>query len=523
MYYKTESYIGSEYAGKELYEAGLTPVYVSDNPILNAQHVLFEAAKAYHYGLPYHAALASVTTAPANELGMGQRLGKVKPGYDADVVVWDSDPLSVGATPVQVWVDGAQQYTAPVMLDKPISGPIGPDESLNETRGEPEQVAELLFTGVTKAVFINQAHESSSGAFNVVISGGNITCVGECKAEFAAASTAKTINLKNGYLTRSFTAAAGTVGLNDIDAEDSTDNGANPEKFTRAIDGLHLDGKKLKAAAKYGVTRAISAPKHNDGGTHHGTSVGFLTSARNSLQPGAVFASDAAVHYTLSDAAHDEKSYSQAFGDLRKKLLDANKTESAEPFSESSYLKSVLSGDKTLALTINSADGIASALRIKSDVQDALGVTVKMAIIGGAESHLVAHELAAASVGVILTPLQTHAKTWDKRRTLSGAPLTNGTEADWLVTAGVTVAIGLPEDWYVRDLGFEAGRAYRNGNGRFTEESALAMVSDNVYKVLRVPVPEDNGHFIVSEGSPLEIGSKIRAVGGGLGRVSVWA
>ena len=93
MYYKAEAYIGSEYAGKFLYEEGLTPVYVSDNPVLSAQHVIFEAAKGYKFGLPYHAALASVTSEPADLLGLGQRLGKIKPGYDADIVVWDSDPL----------------------------------------------------------------------------------------------------------------------------------------------------------------------------------------------------------------------------------------------------------------------------------------------------------------------------------------------------------------------------------------------------------------------------------------------
>ncbi len=62
--------------------------------MVNAQHVLFEAAKGYRFGLPYHAALAAVTTAPAERLGLGQSLGKIKPGFDADIVVWDTDPLS---------------------------------------------------------------------------------------------------------------------------------------------------------------------------------------------------------------------------------------------------------------------------------------------------------------------------------------------------------------------------------------------------------------------------------------------
>ncbi|KID74998.1 uncharacterized protein G6M90_00g055900 [Metarhizium brunneum] len=529
MYYKMEAYVGSEFAGKILYQEGLTPVYVSDNPVLNAQHVLFEAAKAYHYGLPYHAALASVTTAPADELGMGQRLGKVKPGYDADVVVWDSDPLSVGATPVQVWIDGTAQFTAPVYLDKPIQGPIGPDATLADIVSEPTQVADALFKGVTKVLLSgDDAYNTGGEASNVAVSEGKITCIGTCTSEFEAATAAgvKVVQLNNGYLTHSFTGVGGTIGLNAIDAEDSTDNGDTKEKFTRAVDGLQLDNKKLRVGARYGVTRAISAPKFNGLKTHHGTSVGFTTSALTSLEKGAVFAEDAAVHYTLDlNARTDGKSYSEAFGALRKKLLDAGKSdEEPEAYSEAAYLKRVVSGNLVLALTINSADGIASALRIKSEVEGALKSKINMAVMGGAESYLVAAELAAASVGVILQPLQPMPQTWDQRRALSGAPLTNGTAADWLVTAGVTVAVGLPEDWYVRDLGFEAGTAYRNGNGRFTEKSALDLVSRNIYKILgvRVDEDEDKGHFMISEGSPLEIGSRIRAVAAGNGRVSVF-
>ncbi|KAG5915912.1 hypothetical protein E4U42_007874 [Claviceps africana] len=533
MYYKSEAYIGSEYAGKSLYESGLTPVYVSDNPVINAQHVLFEAAKGYHYGLPYHAALASVTTAPAEELGMGNRLGKVKPGYDADVVVWDSDPLSVGATPVQVWIDGTAQFTAPVYHEKPVEKPTDPQVLLPETVVEPTEVADALFTGIKTVLMSDnkttEKTESDISPVNVIVSKGRISCIGACESEFktAAQNGVKVIELEDGYLTHSFTAVGGTIGLNAIDAEEATDNGNNVEKFTRAVDGLMLDTKKLHAGARYGVTRAITAPKLNSVGTHHGTSVGFVTTAETSLAPGAIFASDAAVHYTLNVRVLEaSKSYTEVFGTLRNKLLGAIKADKEpEPYSEAAYLKKVVAGDLVLALAIDSADGIASALRVKSEIEGVLKTSkIKMAIIGGTESYLVAHELAAASVGVILTPLQAMPSTWDARRALSGAPLTNGTAADLLVTAGVTVGIGLRDDWMIRDLGFEAGTAYRNGDGRFTEQSALDMVSRNIYKILGVDVAEEEskGHFIVSEGSPLRIGSRMRAVGSGRGSVSLY-
>ncbi len=177
--------MASEYAGKVLWDNGLTPIYVSDNPVLNAQHVLFEAAKAYHYGLPYHVALASVTTAPAERLGLAQRIGKVKPGFDADVVVWDSDPLSVGATPVQVWIDGTAQFDNPVELSKPFSKPIVPDESLATTPGEPVKAKNVVFTGVS-AVLLPHDHDivgQNVESITVVISNGKIVCSGLCKNE----------------------------------------------------------------------------------------------------------------------------------------------------------------------------------------------------------------------------------------------------------------------------------------------------------------------------------------------------
>lgn len=549
MYYKAEAYIGSEYAGKLLHEQGLTPVYVSDNPVLNAQHVIFEAAKGYKFGLPYHAALAGVTSEPADLLGLGNRLGKVKAGYDADVVVWDSDPLSVGATPVQVWIDGTAQFEDPYELAKPLSTPMVPDPSLNSTNEETAQVESLIFTGVSKILLPvgDEAAVATSTPFNVVVKGGKIFCVGACTAALgtAAAKGTKIIHLKNGYLTHSFTAFGSTLGLNEIDAESSTDDGDNSDVFSRAVDGLALDNKKLKVAHEYGVTRAITAPKFAGGGdsARQGLSVGFSTSAKTSLDEGAVWADEVSVHYTLSLSAKRDKtpSISSAIGAFRHKLLTAVSTSEGDikdPYSEEAYLKKVVAGDLPLVLTVHSADTIAAILKVKSLVESEIAATtttsstttgtpkkLRVALVGGAEAHLLAPELAAAGVGVVLAPAQSYAESWDQRRALTGAPLTNGTAIDKLVEAGVVTAIGLEEDWLIRDLALLAGVAYKNGGGRLSEKSALDLISTNVYKMLGLEEKAEStgeGHFVVFEGSPLEIGSRVKAVGGGLGRVSVF-
>ncbi|KAK2027819.1 amidohydrolase [Colletotrichum zoysiae] len=539
MYYKSEAYVGSEYAGKILWENGLTPVYVSDNPVLNAQHVLFEAAKAYRYGLPYHAALSSVTSAPAELLGLGQRIGKIKPGFDADIAVWDSDPLSVGAAPVQVWIDGAAQFSDPFELKKPLTGPISPDLTLANITEETLDLKEVVFTGVSN-VWLSGENVRSAGdeTVNVVFANGAIKCIGACSEEVAAAKSASKsiISLTNGHITESFTAFGSLIGLNEIDNEEDTDNGRNPTGFSRGLDGLVLDNKKLHVAKRYGVTKAISAPKFTGGLTHSGTSVGFTTDASHGLEKGAVWSEDVAVHRTLTLAAKrgDNPSISSAVGALRHSLLEAvaaNDT-GPDPYSEAAYLKKVVNGELPLVLTIHSADTIVAALRVKATVEEALAAKsqstkspkLRVAIIGGAESHLVASELASAGVGVVLAPFQSFSYHWDERRSLTGAPLTNGTAIDTLLDAGVLTAIGLEEDWLIRDLGLLAGIAKKNGNGRLSEKKALDLVSSNIYEMLGIKEPESgNGrHFAVYEGSPLDIEGRMRAVGSGRDTVSVF-
>lgn len=528
MYYKAEAYLGSVYAGKHLYEAGLTPIYVSDNPVLNAQHVLFEAAKAHHWGLPYHAALSSVTSAPAEELGLGKRLGKIKPGYDADIVVWDSDPLSIGATPVQVWIDGTAQFENPFVLEKPLKTPIikqdVPDVGTSETAIESSNV---VFTGVTNVWIPGFDTVTKGEPVNVVVKDGEISCVGPCVSQLdnARVNNATIVDLKDGHLTKAFTAFGGSLGLNEIDAEKEASNGNSGDKFTRAVDGLQMQGIKLAAALTSGVTRSMSAPVRNGPGSEHGVSVGFLTNSQTSLDPGAVFSEELALHYSFGLSARDKTSYAALFGDLRSKLLKAikDKSEVFNSFSEEAYLQRVVNGDLTLVASVDSADGIATLLRVKSEVEKANdGARIRVAVFGGAEAFILADALAAAKVDVILSSFQPLGLNWDQRRALTGAPLTNGTAITRLVEAGVTVAVGLGEDWQVRDLGFGAAAAHINSEGLISEREALDLVSGNLYKILGVK-EDTKGHFVVHQGSPIDITSTIVAVGGGQKSVSVFA
>lgn len=485
-------------------------------------------SQAYGYGLPYHVAMASVTTAPAELLGMGERIGKVKSGHDADIVVWDSDPLSVGATPIQVWIDGTAQFPDAVELEKTVTSPIVPDVDLAaEIVDTPVSCTDVLFTGVSQIVLPGREQTFDAGT-NVIIKDGGIACIGSCEAELASIDIAsiKIVSLKHGHLIPPLTAFGSDLGLSEIQSEDATQNGRDPDDvFSLAIDGLQFQGKQLHASFAHGVVNAISAPMYSGGG-QHGVSVGFSTGASHSLERDAVWNKATALHYTLSLSAKSEKtpSISSAIAALRSKLTKAALSNETDIHSETYFLQRVIYNSFPLTITVHSADAIAALIRLKFDIESSLpsNNTINLVLLGAAESHLVAKEIAASKTSVVLAPLLAYAVTWDQRRSLTGAPLTNGTTIDKLLDAGVLVAIAATEGetWEVRNLNLMAGIVYKNGGGRLSRSQALGMVSENFGKILGTKIGSKND-FVIFEGDPLEIGGRVKAVGT-LGRIDLF-
>ena len=60
-------------------------------------------------GLSWGEALASITSRPAEILGLGGEIGSLRAGRRADVVLWDGDPLDTNSIPQMVMIDGVQQ------------------------------------------------------------------------------------------------------------------------------------------------------------------------------------------------------------------------------------------------------------------------------------------------------------------------------------------------------------------------------------------------------------------------------
>ncbi|MET1055690.1 MAG: amidohydrolase family protein [Pedobacter sp.] len=104
--YKMEVAEAIPYNGKIMHNVGVTTAFNSDDAEM-ARHLNQEAGKSVLYGnVPEEDALKFVTLNPAKMLHIDQRVGSLKAGKDADVVIWSANPLSIYARAEKTYVDG---------------------------------------------------------------------------------------------------------------------------------------------------------------------------------------------------------------------------------------------------------------------------------------------------------------------------------------------------------------------------------------------------------------------------------
>lgn len=62
-------------------------------------------------GVEWGEAFATISSRPAEAIGMGGEFGSLRAGRRGDVVIWDGDPLQVGTAAQLVFIDGVEQPT----------------------------------------------------------------------------------------------------------------------------------------------------------------------------------------------------------------------------------------------------------------------------------------------------------------------------------------------------------------------------------------------------------------------------
>ena len=186
---------------------------------------------------------------------MDHRIGYIKQGYDADIVLWDSHPLQLGATPQMVWVDG--------ILEVKNAGGVKVNEGRNRTPKTPDWDREIeeaikweglppleeerkpgvvIFTHVkelwTKGALRPEStippgrakREFGEGHGVVAVEGGHIVCTAHhrdseaCLGQFKRRSIKK-INLHGGSISPGFTTLGSILGIEEMHTEKSTGDG----------------------------------------------------------------------------------------------------------------------------------------------------------------------------------------------------------------------------------------------------------------------------------------------------------
>ncbi|RDB24983.1 Imidazolonepropionase [Hypsizygus marmoreus] len=532
--YKREAYRGSEFAPRILAENGLRVVMKSDHPVLNSRYLLYEAQQAHFYGLSSNLALAAVTTTPATVMGQDHRIGFIKAGYDADVVIWDSHPLALGAAPKQVYIDGIAQIAQPFSVVKPEPFQHTPDtpnfdkeakEALEYDGLPPLEPSRadsnvVIFTNVS-SIYLRRGHTirqvlcttGQKKLLTVVVSHGVITCTGECSESLVTAGS-RNVDLDGGSISPGLVTFGSPLGLNEIQQESSTNDGYVLDPLTagvpsilggdgsliQAVDGLQFGGRDNLLAYRAGVTTGIVAPLSR--GFLSGLSTAFSTRAAHKLESNAVVQKIAALHVAINPSS---PSTSTQIAALRRLLLGNGEGELALRF------KDVVQGKLPLVVAVQSADIMASLIRLKQEIESHPGTNIRLSFSGASEAHLLAKEIGQAGVGVIVVPSRPFPYAWESRRILSGPPLTEQNAIALLHANNVTVGIGIEEQWSARSLRFDVGWAALEANGQLSKSEALALASVNLEILLGVESGNED-LVAIKGGSLLDFTGKVVSI-----------
>lgn len=454
---------------------------------------------------------------------LDHRIGFVRSGYDADLVVWNGSPLSVGATPVQVYIDGKAtidqlkaESNVPMLYQASAKLPRfrpAPDARTHLAFCEQARNAEkIVVRGISQSYLDLPAESgilsSSPGEkLAMVIDAGRISFLGrddDARLDAGAGAGTTVIELEAGFVLPGLTAYTSGLGMQEISLEQGTGDGSisnkvdplEPDNVVYAKYGVHLEGKAFQRAKIGGVTRAISPPISDI--FSGGVSVGIVTSGNATLLNGGVFQNDVALHFMVGQSAKDGQgtpTISSEIAKLRKILKDN--------IGKDNVYGRAANGSLPLVVRAENKYDIMQLIKVKQDFHQ-----VDLVLLGGSEAYAVAEELASADIPLLLVPVRSAPSTFEKGDTLIGPPLTPSpvtilSQAN--VTFGVAIAGNAPVgDAAIHNLAIEAAWAAKFAG--LSDKTAVDLVSQKIEQILKLEHSED---FVIYEGNPLEFGASV--------------
>lgn len=328
------------------------------------------------------------------------------------------------------------------------------------------------------------------------------------------------VDCDGAILTPGFVGTASPLGLVEIGLEPSTDDqapegdDADPVRASfQAADGYNPRSTLIPVARRWGVTSVVSTPS---GGLVSGTSA--WVDLRGATLDDVLVEPLAALHVNLGDAgvAASGGSRATAFGRLREVFDDAQLYRRRRPSFDRRGLRELsvsrldlerlagaLAGDFPVVVHVSRASDILRAL--------ALGQRygLRIALEGAEEAWMVAPQIAAADVPVIVQPLTNLPEQFSRLHSRYD-------NAARLEAAGVEVIVSAGADAHgQRNLRQEAGNAIATGLSR---EAALAAVTVRPARLFGVDdrygtiAPGKVANLVVWTGDPFELTTWARHV-----------
>ncbi|KAI0388055.1 composite domain of metallo-dependent hydrolase [Hypomontagnella monticulosa] len=508
---KKELYNVSSYFPRRIVDYGIPFVLTRDHPAEHGQWLAYEAQIGHHFGLDMESSISSIISEPARLLGLDNRLGFVRPGYDGDLVIWNRHPLQVGATPLEVFIDGNSVVRASDSVWKvsesrsyASEAPASRSSDMPDSTCKPGQ-SDIVIRGLSASFIGDDGQRSGqpeSGNLTAVVRAGRVVCIGDTNcndiARQAIEENAPIVDLRDGHMLPGLTIVTRQHGLTEMRQEPSTTDGASVgEEYEKPLSsryGIKFDGVHLERAYRSGVTRIVTPPLTT--GFFHGISTMFRSGAKSVLDDGAIAEPDAALHFTIGHSAKSPKtpSITSQISKLHD-LLTVDKH--LHPIYESAA-----KGDVAVVVHTNNKDVIAHMVALKKETG------AHIVIMGGSEAHLIAAQLAEADMPVIVAPFWgCEPLFFDSRNCLPGPPLTDRLGPQVLIDAGVKVGISNWDDTnnHIRNSIWEASWVA----GPENQSLALDLVSKNIEDILRLPRSRD---FVIYEGNPFNFGARVALI-----------
>ncbi|MBC6004433.1 MAG: amidohydrolase [Paeniclostridium sordellii] len=94
-----------------LSNAGMNVSLTTDHPVVPLHYLPICAGIAVKHGMMYEKAIEAITINAAKLLGIEDRVGSLEIGKDADIVIWDNDPLEIQSNVLYTIIDGKVVYS----------------------------------------------------------------------------------------------------------------------------------------------------------------------------------------------------------------------------------------------------------------------------------------------------------------------------------------------------------------------------------------------------------------------------